>query len=152
MPVSSFAGNPTGKRHGSALAAVRDCGMVLAVALAFGATQISATAEMSVRFLDAQEAIPDADVLTLIVLVIPALMIALFSPLVGSLVDAFGRKRLYMTAVAIYAVAGVLPFWLKNLYAIVVSRAVIGLAEAAIVTVRLRREHSRDAILRQLFE
>ncbi|SFT86018.1 MFS transporter [Paraburkholderia aspalathi] len=79
--------------------------------------------------------IPNADVLTLIVLVIPALMIALFSPLVGSLVDAFGRKRLYMTAVAIYAVAGVLPFWLKNLYAIVVSRAVIGLAEAAIVTV-----------------
>ncbi|WP_158244510.1 MFS transporter [Paraburkholderia rhynchosiae] len=79
--------------------------------------------------------IPNADVLTLIVLVIPALMIALFSPLVGSLVDAFGRKRLYMTAVAIYAVAGVLPFWLTNLYAIVVSRAVIGLAEAAIVTV-----------------
>ncbi|WP_165847912.1 MFS transporter [Paraburkholderia lacunae] len=78
---------------------------------------------------------PNADVLTLIVLVIPALMIALFSPLVGSLVDAFGRKRLYMAAVAIYAVAGVLPFWLKSLYAIIASRAVIGLAEAAIVTI-----------------
>ncbi|MDR6408398.1 MFS transporter [Paraburkholderia terricola] len=79
--------------------------------------------------------VPHADVLTLIVLVIPALMIALFSPLVGSLVDAFGRKRLYLAAVAIYAVAGVLPFWLTSLYAIVAARAVIGLAEAAIVTI-----------------
>ncbi|MEZ2311619.1 MFS transporter [Paraburkholderia sp. RCC_158] len=79
--------------------------------------------------------VPNADVLTLVVLVIPALMIALFSPLVGSLVDAFGRKRLYLGAVAIYAVAGVLPFRLNNLYAIVASRAVIGLAEAAIVTI-----------------
>jgi MFS family permease len=79
--------------------------------------------------------IPNADLLTVIALVIPALMIALFSPLVGSLIDLFGRKPLYLAAVSIYAVAGILPFWLKNLYAIVASRAVIGLAEAAIVTI-----------------
>lgn len=79
--------------------------------------------------------VPNAEVLTVIALVIPALMIALFSPLVGSLVDLFGRKRLYMVAVTVYAIAGVLPFWLTDLYAIIVSRAAIGLAEAAIATI-----------------
>ncbi|WP_439891157.1 MFS transporter [Ralstonia sp. 25C] len=79
--------------------------------------------------------VPNAEVLTVIALVIPALMIALFSPLVGSLVDLFGRKRLYMVAVTVYAIAGILPFWLTDLYAIVASRAAIGLAEAAIATI-----------------
>lgn len=79
--------------------------------------------------------VPNGELLTVIALVIPALMIALFSPLVGSVVDLFGRKRLYMIAVTVYGIAGVLPFWLTNLYAIVASRAVIGLAEAAIATI-----------------
>ncbi|TCG09561.1 hypothetical protein BZM27_04330 [Paraburkholderia steynii] len=56
MPASSFAGNPTGKLHGGALATILDCAMALTVDSALGVTQISATAEMSVRFLGAQEA------------------------------------------------------------------------------------------------
>lgn len=56
MPASSFAGNPTGKLHGGSLATILDCAMALAVDSALAATQISATAEMSVRFLGAQEA------------------------------------------------------------------------------------------------
>ncbi|SIT52007.1 hypothetical protein BN2476_1640007 [Paraburkholderia piptadeniae] len=56
MPASSVAGNPTGKLHGGALATILDCAMALAVDSALGATQVSATAEMSVRFLGAQEA------------------------------------------------------------------------------------------------
>ncbi|MEX3953333.1 PaaI family thioesterase [Paraburkholderia sp. EG287A] len=56
MTASSFAGNPTGKLHGGALATILDCAMALAVDSALGATQVSATAEMSVRFMGAQEA------------------------------------------------------------------------------------------------
>jgi MFS family permease len=78
---------------------------------------------------------PHADVLTLIVLVIPGLMIALFGPLTGALVDVVGRKRLYLIAVAIYAFAGMLPFWLHSLYAILATRVVVGIAEAAITTI-----------------
>ncbi|WP_158601959.1 MFS transporter [Pararobbsia silviterrae] len=78
---------------------------------------------------------PHAVLLTMIVLVVPGLMIALFSPLVGSLVDLFGRKRLYMVAVTIYAIAGALPFWLTDLHAIIASRIVVGLAEATINTI-----------------
>jgi MFS family permease len=78
---------------------------------------------------------PHADVLTLIVLVIPGLMIALFSPFMGALVDVVGRKRLYLISIAIYSVAGVLPFWLHSLYAILATRVVVGVAEAAITTI-----------------
>lgn len=78
---------------------------------------------------------PNAAVLTLIVLVIPGLMIALFSPLMGTLVDVVGRKRLYLVSLAVYAVAGTLPFWLDNLFGIIATRIVVGIAEAAIVTI-----------------
>ncbi|MGF6969392.1 MFS family permease [Paraburkholderia sp. WC7.3g] len=78
---------------------------------------------------------PHADLLTVIALVVPGLMIALFSPVVGAIVDRVGRKRLYLTAISLYAVAGILPWWLTNLYAIVASRVFIGLAEAAISTI-----------------
>ncbi|MGO9361408.1 MAG: MFS transporter [Xanthobacteraceae bacterium] len=80
-------------------------------------------------------ALPNGELLTMIVLVVPALMIALCSPLVGSLVDLFGRKRIYMIAVTIYAIAGVLPFWLTDIYAIIASRVVVGATEAAITTI-----------------
>jgi MFS family permease len=76
-----------------------------------------------------------AEVLSLIVLVIPGLMIALFSPFMGALVDIVGRKRLYLIAIAIYTVAGVLPFWMHSLYAIIATRVVVGIAEAAITTI-----------------
>lgn len=78
---------------------------------------------------------PHAEVLTLIVLVIPGLMIALFGPLMGAVVDVVGRKRLYLLSIAVYAVAGALPFFLHDLYAILATRVVVGIAEAAITTI-----------------
>ncbi len=78
---------------------------------------------------------PHANVLTLIVLVVPGLMIALFGPLMGALVDIVGRKRLYLISIAIYTIAGALPFWLHSLYSILATRVVVGLAEAAITTI-----------------
>ncbi|MBB3181674.1 MFS transporter [Variovorax sp. Sphag1AA] len=78
---------------------------------------------------------PHAEVLTLIVLVIPGLMIALLGPLMGAVVDVVGRKRLYMLSIAVYAVAGAMPFFLHDLYAILATRVVVGIAEAAITTI-----------------
>ena len=78
---------------------------------------------------------PHAEVLTLIVLVIPGLMIALFGPLMGAVIDVVGRKRLYLISIAVYAVAGALPFFLHDLYAIIATRVVVGIAEAAITTI-----------------
>lgn len=67
-------------------------------------------------------------------LTVPALMIALLAPFAGSIVDRFGRKRLLLTGLAVYAVFGTAPLWLDGLAAIVLSRAGVGVAEAAIMT------------------
>lgn len=64
----------------------------------------------------------------------PALMIALLAPFAGRIVDTFGRKRLLLTGLAVYTVFGTAPLWLDGLGAIVLSRAGVGVAEAAIMT------------------
>lgn len=69
-----------------------------------------------------------------IVLTLPALMIALFSPFAGLVADRLGRKRLLVMAMMVYGICGPLPLVLDNLNAILLSRAGLGLAEAAIMT------------------
>ncbi|MEH6484688.1 MULTISPECIES: MFS transporter [Pseudomonas] len=77
---------------------------------------------------------PGAQVLVPIALTLPALVIALLAPFAGVIADRLGRKSLLLGAMLLYAVCGVLPLWLESLEAIVLSRAGIGLAEAAIMT------------------
>lgn len=67
-------------------------------------------------------------------LTVPALMIALLAPFAGSIVDRFGRKRLLLAGLVVYAIFGTAPLWLDGLPAIVASRAGVGVAEAAIMT------------------
>lgn len=67
-------------------------------------------------------------------LTVPALMIGLLAPFAGSIVDRFGRKRLLVSALVVYALFGTAPLWLDGLPAIVLSRAGVGLTEAAIMT------------------
>lgn len=69
-----------------------------------------------------------------IVLTLPALMIALFSPFAGWVADRLGRKRLLVMAMGLYGVCGALPLLLDDLMLILLSRAGLGLAEAAIMT------------------
>lgn len=67
------------------------------------------------------------------ILTIPALCIALFSPLAGALGDRFGRRRLLIASFVAYAVVGVAPVFLHDLTAILISRVGVGLAEALIM-------------------
>ncbi|MBC3377366.1 MFS transporter [Pseudomonas sp. SWRI92] len=77
---------------------------------------------------------PGVAVLVPIALTLPALMIALLAPVAGIIADRLGRKPLLIGAMLIYTVCGVLPLWLESLEVIVISRAGIGVAEAAIMT------------------
>ncbi|MCI0995072.1 MFS transporter [Pseudomonas sp. ICMP22404] len=77
---------------------------------------------------------PGVAVLVPVALTLPALMIALLAPVAGVIADRLGRKPLLIGAMLLYTLCGVLPFWLESLPAIVISRAGIGLAEAAIMT------------------
>ncbi|MDT7536185.1 MFS transporter [Sphingobium sp. SA2] len=79
--------------------------------------------------------VPGAAVLVPMALTVPALCVALFSPLAGWLSDRLGRKRLLIGALLGYAGFGLLPLLLDSLYAIFAVRVALGLAEAVIMTV-----------------
>ncbi|MFD9242451.1 MFS transporter [Streptomyces sp. NPDC059556] len=78
--------------------------------------------------------VPGSAALVPVVLTIPALALAILAPFAGMIVDKLGRKRLLIAATALYAVFGTAPLWLDSLHAILISRILVGVAEAAIMT------------------
>jgi MFS family permease len=77
---------------------------------------------------------PHGELLVPMILTMPSLCVALFSSPIGAIADFWGRRRLLLVALAAFAVFGLAPFLVDSLYAIIASRAVVGLAEAAILT------------------
>ncbi|QOV34680.1 MFS transporter [Streptomyces ferrugineus] len=77
---------------------------------------------------------PGAKALVPLALTVPALSLALLAPFAGVIVDRLGRKRLLVVATVLYAVFGTAPLWLDSLGGIIASRALVGVAEAAIMT------------------
>lgn len=80
-------------------------------------------------------AVEHANMMVQLVFTIPALMIAIISPVTGRLIDKHGRLKLLWCALAVYAFAGVSGYFLDNLYAILVSRAVLGIAVGVSMTI-----------------
>lgn len=67
-------------------------------------------------------------------LTIPALCVALFSPVAGWISDRIGRKNLLIVTLLIYAGVGVMPYFMSDLKQIIATRVGLGLAEAVIMT------------------
>lgn len=65
----------------------------------------------------------------------PGLAMAILAPFAGILVDRFGRRPLLLLCTALYAVFGSAPLFLDNLDQIYVSRLLLGVSEAGILTV-----------------
>ncbi|ALK95467.1 hypothetical protein AB595_21215 [Massilia sp. WF1] len=65
----------------------------------------------------------------------PSACIALFAPAAGVVVDRFGRRKLMLWAMAVYGIGGFIPFFIDNFWAVVAGRVVIGLGEAAVLTI-----------------
>lgn len=78
--------------------------------------------------------LPGVDFLVPVLMTLPALGIALFSPIAGILGDLYGRRTLLIRAMLVYAVAGASPFYIDDPYIILATRAVVGLCEAMILT------------------
>ncbi|MBN9181548.1 MAG: MFS transporter, partial [Microbacterium sp.] len=76
-----------------------------------------------------------SDILVPMIVAIPALLIAIFAPFAGQIVDRLGRKRLLIIAMFAYAVVGTAPAYLNGLTEILISRVLVGVCEAAIMTV-----------------
>lgn len=74
-------------------------------------------------------------VLVQLILTIPALMITLFSLPMGFLADRFGRKKLLLFTLLIYGLAGFSGFLIDRLDLLLVSRALLGVSVAGILSI-----------------
>jgi MFS family permease len=88
---------------------------------------------------------PSAETLVKLVLTIPGLFIALTAPFSGWIIDKFGRVKLLVSMLAVYAIAGTAGFYLDTLFEIIVSRAILGIAVGGIMTTSV-------ALIGDLFE
>ena len=95
-----------------------------------GATIMPALPAMRERFSD----VPGADMWVRLVLTMPALFIVLWAPVAGVIADRFGRKRLLVASVLLYALAGGSGCVANSIPALLTGRAFLGLAVAGIMT------------------
>jgi MFS family permease len=70
-----------------------------------------------------------------IAMTVPALCVAVFSPVAGWLSDRLGRKNLLVGSMVLYAVFGIIPWFLDDLFQIIGARIALGAVEAMIMTV-----------------
>ena len=78
---------------------------------------------------------PDSDFLSKLILTLPALFIAIISPIAGVAVDKIGRKTLLIISLILYAIGGSLGGLVDSLMLILVSRGLLGIAVAIVMTV-----------------
>ncbi|MGB3494854.1 MAG: MFS transporter [Elainellaceae cyanobacterium] len=78
--------------------------------------------------------VPNAAFWVKLMLTMPALFTALSAPFVGIIIDRFGRKPLLVAATLLYGTAGGSGLVLSSLPGLLVGRAFLGLAVAAIMT------------------
>jgi MFS family permease len=124
VAVDPATGRPAGRAQALVLLLASCLGVLGAVLLAPVLPDIE----------DAFAGTAGVEALTPIVLTAPALVIGLTAPFAGRVVDRVGRKRLLVAALVVYAFVGTAPLWLPSLQLIVVSRVLVGLTEAVIMT------------------
>lgn len=78
---------------------------------------------------------PHHALLVPMIITVPSLCVALFSGVAGAIADIWGRRKLLVFALFAFAVLGLMPMAFDSLPLIIGSRVVVGLAEAAILTV-----------------
>jgi len=78
--------------------------------------------------------ISNAETLVKLVITLPALAIAIGSPIVGIIIDKWGRRWMLISSIVLYGISGTISFFLKNIYAILALRVLLGLAVSGIMT------------------
>lgn len=76
----------------------------------------------------------DVEMLVGLVATMPALVVALLAVPSGRLADRIGQRRVLLAGLLFYGIAGVIPFWLQDIYHVIAARAVVGVGEAAVMT------------------
>ncbi|QGY42726.1 MFS transporter [Maribellus comscasis] len=79
--------------------------------------------------------VKNVEIVTKMMLTLPALTIAIVAPVTGRLLDRVGRIRVLVVSLLIYLIAGTSGYWLENLFTLLIGRIVFGLGVAGIMTV-----------------
>jgi MFS family permease len=79
--------------------------------------------------------VPGIETLVPVVVTMPMFVLGALAMVIGAISDKIGRKRVLVGALVLYALAGTAPLYLDSIHAILASRALVGLAEAAAMTV-----------------
>ncbi len=108
-------------------------GLSLLIPITLAVMAVTLLAPILPRLLEEFSHVPNHEFLVPMVLTVPALCVALLSPLAGMLGDYFGRRKLLLLSFVFYAAFGVAPVFLGDLRLILLSRIGVGAAEALIV-------------------
>jgi MFS family permease len=106
--------------------------LLLASSLTVLAGAIVAPALPSITAAFADE--PGVELLTRLIVTLPALAIAIVAPCSGWVIDRLGRVRVLVAALVLYAAAGTSGVYLGTLTAVLVGRALLGVAVAFAMT------------------
>ena len=77
---------------------------------------------------------PSADFLVKMLLPIPALFVVIFAPILGWTADKFGRRNQIIIATIVFSIAGAAGAQLQDLEGIIISRAILGICVAGLMT------------------
>ena len=78
--------------------------------------------------------VPEAELLTRLVLTIPMLFIALAGPFVGIVIDIYGRRNTLILSTIGFGISGLSGLILESLMSILIGRAFLGIFLVAILT------------------
>jgi MFS family permease len=76
---------------------------------------------------------PNAEFLVKLAFTMPALLTAIFAPLIGFMLDRWGRKPILIFSLILFGIAGSTGFVLNSLTGILISRAILGISVAGIL-------------------
>ena len=79
--------------------------------------------------------VPGIETLVPVVVTMPMLVLGALAMVIGAISDKIGRKRVLVGSLVLYAIAGTAPLYLDSIHSILASRALVGFAEAAAMTV-----------------
>ena len=75
-----------------------------------------------------------AELLVKMLLPIPALFVVIFAPILGWTADKFGRRKQLLISTTVFALSGAAGAMLSGLEAILISRAILGICVAGLMT------------------
>lgn len=110
-------------------------GLALLLPITLAVIGVSVFTATGAQMIDHFRNVPRGDYLVDLLQTMPGFWIVFFSPVAGWLADRFGRRLILIVSMFVYAAAGVAPFGMENIYAILVTRCFVGMCESVVLTI-----------------